>query len=95
MKDPIQVLRQKEADLARVRKEVESLNTVAVLLEEDNYRPPDNGNRSSSRPTNKKPSTSASDTSSQSESKAAGSENMISPAEDSDSSFLNALKRAM
>lgn len=93
MKDPNQVLRQKEADLARVRKEVESLNTVAALLEEDNYRPPDNGNRSSGS-TNKKPSTSASDNS-KSESKAAGSENLLSPVEDSASSFLNALKRAM
>jgi hypothetical protein len=94
MKDPNQVLRQKEVDLARVRKEVESLNTVAALLEEDNYRPPDNGNRSSGS-TNKKPSTSASEISSQSESKAAGSENLLSPVADSGSSFLNALKRAM
>ena len=94
MKDPNQVLRQKEADLARVRKEVESLNTVAALLEEDNYRPPDNGHRSSG-PANKKPSTSAGDSSSPSESKAAGSENLLSPVADSASSFLNALKRAM
>lgn len=32
MKDPYEVLRQKETDLARVRREIESLRTVAALL---------------------------------------------------------------
>lgn len=35
MKDPYEVLQQKEADLARVRHEFESLQVVASLLSED------------------------------------------------------------
>jgi len=35
MKDAYEVLEQKEADLARVRKEVESLRLVAPLLSDD------------------------------------------------------------
>jgi hypothetical protein len=35
MKDAYELLHQKESDLARVRKEVESLNIVAPLLAED------------------------------------------------------------
>ncbi len=35
MKDPYEVLREKEADLARVRHEIESLHAVASLLSDD------------------------------------------------------------
>ena len=35
MKDPYEVLRQKEADLARTRKEIESLQVVASLLSDN------------------------------------------------------------
>jgi hypothetical protein len=35
MKDPYEVLRQKEADLARVGQEIESLQVVASLLSDD------------------------------------------------------------
>jgi hypothetical protein len=35
MKDPYEVLRQKEADLARLRHEIESLQLVASLLSDD------------------------------------------------------------
>ena len=35
MKDPIMVLRQKESDLTRVRREVEALQLIAPLLIED------------------------------------------------------------
>jgi len=35
VKDPYDLLRQKEADLARVRHEIESLQVVASLLTED------------------------------------------------------------
>jgi hypothetical protein len=35
MKDAYEVLQQKQADLARVRKEIESLNIVAQLLSDD------------------------------------------------------------
>lgn len=38
MKDVCQLLIQKEADLARVRKELESLNIVAPLLTDDTER---------------------------------------------------------
>ena len=38
MKDAYELLHQKEADLARVRKEVQSLNIVARLLAEDDDR---------------------------------------------------------
>ena len=34
MKDPYQVLRQKESDLERIRKEVEALRSVIPLLSE-------------------------------------------------------------
>jgi hypothetical protein len=36
MKDAYEVLYQKEADLARIRKEIESLNIAAQLLSDDN-----------------------------------------------------------
>jgi hypothetical protein len=39
MKDAFDVLRQKEADLARVQREVESLRIVAPLVSEDSSEP--------------------------------------------------------
>jgi hypothetical protein len=56
MKDAYEVLYQKEADLARVRQEIESLKIVASLLAEELTS--DNPGRSSDDP-NKKPSRSA------------------------------------
>jgi hypothetical protein len=92
MKDPNQVLEQKEAELARVRKEVDSLNTVAPLLADDDHTSPDDSNRSRDR-LNKKPSSSAGDTVSlQSESEATAADARLPTNE---SSFLNALKSAM
>jgi len=45
MKDPFEVLRQKEADLVRVQQEVESLRIVAPLLSEESSEPePTSGN---------------------------------------------------
>jgi hypothetical protein len=41
MKDPTQVLQQKEAELARVRKEIDCLSTVAPLLADDRTSPDD------------------------------------------------------
>ena len=38
MKDAYEVLHEKEADVARLRKEIESLNIVAGLLADDNDR---------------------------------------------------------
>lgn len=38
MKDPYQVLRQKETDIERVRKEIEALRFVIPLLAEDGDR---------------------------------------------------------
>ena len=39
MKDPYEVLREKEEDLARVRHEVESLRSVSSLLSDDDLIP--------------------------------------------------------
>ena len=39
MKDLYQVLHQKEMDLARVRKEIETLHSIIPLLAEDKDRP--------------------------------------------------------
>ena len=56
MKDAYEVLHQKEADFARVRKEVESLNIVAHLLVDD--EPKSSADQGES---NRKPSISATD----------------------------------
>jgi hypothetical protein len=58
MKDPTQVLQQKEAELARVRKEIDCLSTVAPLLADDDRTSPDDPPRMRDR-SNKKPSSSA------------------------------------
>lgn len=92
MKDPNQVLRQKEAALARVRKEIESLNIVAPLLAYEDQTPPDDRRRSFEE-RSKKPSTSTSDWP-QAESEATGTDHQFSSEANKGSSFLNALKRA-
>jgi hypothetical protein len=90
MKDPKQVLQQKEAELARVRKEVDSLNTVAPLLADDDRTSPDDPPRDRS---NKKLSSSAGEIiSQQSDSERSAADALSSGYE---SSFLNALKRAL
>jgi hypothetical protein len=92
MKDPKQVLQEKEAELARVRKEIDSLNTVAPLLAADDRTSPDDPSRIRER-WNKKPSSSAVEiVSQQSDSERSAADALSSGDE---SSFLNALKRAM
>jgi hypothetical protein len=59
MKDAYEVLQQKEVDLSRVRKEMESLSIVARLLA-DGEGPSDDPGRTSPD-SNKKPSGSASE----------------------------------
>jgi len=93
MKDPNRVLQQKEADLARVRKEIESLNIVAPLLVYEDRTPPD-GRRQTSEESKKKPSTSASKRNPpQSDSEATGTDSQLSSVSTSGSTFLNALRR--
>jgi hypothetical protein len=93
MKDPNCVLQQKEADLARVRKEIESLNIVAPLLAYEDRTPPED-NRPRSGESKKKPSASASDGNLlPSDSEATSTDNQLSAVSTSGSSFLNALKR--
>jgi hypothetical protein len=92
MKDPNRVLQQKESDLARVRKEVESLNIVAPLLAYEDRTPPDD-RRQTSEESKKKSSASASDRNTpQSDSEATGTDSMSSVST-SGFSFLNALRR--
>jgi hypothetical protein len=52
MKDAYEVLQQKQSDLARVRKEVESLNIVAQLLSDNGIsdNPVEKSNESSASP---------------------------------------------
>ena len=91
MKDPKQVLQHKEAELARVRREIDSLNIVAPLLADDHTWPDDSA-RLWER-SNKKPSSSASEIiSEQSDFERPAADGSSSGHE---SSFLNALKRAM
>jgi hypothetical protein len=86
MKDAYQVLHEKEADLARVRKQVESLHIVAALLAEssdqDEFDEADEDDRASDS-SDKKPSTSAA-------SAASGEPSPVSKL----SPFLDALRRA-
>jgi hypothetical protein len=92
MKDPKQVLQQKEAELARVRKEIDSLNTVAPLLAEDDRTSPDDPPRIRER-SNKKRSSSANEIISQQSDSEWPTADAVSSGQES--SFLNALKRAM
>ena len=79
MKDAYQVLQQKELDLSRVRKEIESLSIVAGLLA-DGEKPFNDPGRNS-LDSKKKPSSSASEDSPRLETEVG-------------SQFLSALKRA-
>jgi hypothetical protein len=79
MKDASQVLQQKEVELSRVRKEIESLSIVAGLLA-DGEEPADDPGRTS-LDSQKKPSSSASENSHHLETEVG-------------SQFLSALKRA-
>jgi hypothetical protein len=92
MKDPKQVLQQKETELARVRKEVDSLNTVVPLLADDDRTSPDDPSRIRER-SNKKPSSSAVEIISQQSDSSRSAADALSSGDES--SFLNALKRAM
>jgi hypothetical protein len=92
MKDPKQVLQQKEAELARVRKEIDSLNTVAPLLADDDRTSPDDPPRIRDR-SNKKPSSFAGEIIPQPSDSERPAADAVSSGHES--SFLNALKRAM
>ena len=87
MKDAYQVLHQKETDLARVRKQIESLHIAAALLAEredqDDFAEMDEDDRAY-HGSDKKPATSAANASSGEPNSASG----LSP-------FLEALRRAM
>jgi hypothetical protein len=89
MKDAYELLQQKQAELARVRKEIESLNIVAPLLSDD---------RTSDDPApnpDESPASSLSDTISRlSDSAATNADNLFSSGETSRSGFWNSLKRA-
>lgn len=89
MKDAYDVLQQKEAELARVRKEIDSLNIVARLLSNEGIS--DNAVPKSSEAT----TSSLSDTISRlSDSASTNVDSLFSSIEDSRSSFWNSLKRA-
>ena len=89
MKDAYELLQQKEAELARVRKEIESLNIVAPLLSDD---------RSSDDPAltpDESPASSLSETISRlSDSAATNVDNLFSSSETSRSGLWGSLKRA-
>lgn len=88
MKDAYELLRQKQTELARVRKEIESLNIAAPLLSDD---------RTSDDPgeTPDESSRSLSDTISRlSDSAATIADNLLSSDAASRSGFWNSLKRA-
>ena len=86
MKDAYELLHQKESELARVRKEIESLNIVAPLLADD---------RTSNEAADNSDPTFLSDTISRlSDSVATNADNMFASATKSRSGFLSALKRA-
>ena len=89
MKDACEVLQQKQTDLARVRKEIDSLNIVVRLLSDDDSS--DNPIQKS----NEAPPSSLSDTISRlSESAATNVDSLFSTVEKSRSGFWGSLKRA-
>ena len=86
MQDVYEVLQQKQAELARVRKEIESLNIVASLLSDDGTSDEPAPNREES------PASSLRDRVSRlSDSVATNVDNLVSP---SRSGLWNTLKRA-
>jgi hypothetical protein len=89
MKDAYELLQQKQTELGRVRKEIESLNIVAPLLSDD---------RTSDDPApnpDESPPSSLNDTISRlSDSAATNADNLFSSVATSRSGFWRALKRA-
>lgn len=89
MKDAYELLQQKQAELARVRKEIESLNIVAPLLSDDRISDDPAPNPDES------PASSLSDTISRlSGSAARNVDNLFSSVGTSRSGFWSSLKRA-
>jgi len=89
MKDAFELLQQKEAELARVRKEIESLNIVAPLLSDDLISDDPAPNLDDS------PASSLSEAISRlSDSAATNVDNLFSSGETSRSGFWGSLKRA-
>jgi len=89
MKDAYELLQQKQAELARVRKEIDSLNIVGPLLSDDHSFDDPAPNPDDS------PSSSLSDLISRlSDSAATNADNLFSSDETSRSGFWNSLKRA-
>jgi hypothetical protein len=89
MKDAYEVLQQKQTDVARVHKEIDSLNIVARLLSDD-----DTSDNPIQKP-NEAPPSSLSDTISQlSDSAATNVDSLFSTVETSRSGFWGSLKRA-
>lgn len=88
MKNAYEVLQQKQSDIARIRKEIESLNIVASLLsDESTSGEPD--------PSDRSPRSSLSDTVSRlSDSAASHADNMFSSVTNSEPGFWGSLKRA-
>ena len=83
MKDAYELLQQKQAELARVRKEIDSLNIVGPLLFDDPAPNPDDS-----------PSSSLSEAISRlSDSAATNADNLFSSDETSRLGFWNSLKR--
>lgn len=84
MKDPNEILRQKEEELARVRQEIESLEIAAFLLADE---PP------ADKPVQKKESAGEKAVDRGTASEATGTEGLFSSAVPSRSRFWNVLKR--
>jgi hypothetical protein len=89
MKDAYEVLQQKEADLARVRKEIDSLNIVARLLSKEGIC--DNAIPKSGEAT---PSSLSETISRLSDSASTNVDRLFSSIEGSRSGFWDSLKRA-
>jgi hypothetical protein len=95
MKDAYEVLHEKETDLARVRKEVESLNIVARLLTEHDDGKASDDLTESSDESSKRTSSSLSETISRlADAAATSAENLFPSIATSRPKFWNPLKRA-
>ena len=88
MKDAYEVLQQKQTDLARVRKEIDSLNIVARLLSDDDT------SDKIQKPKEAPPSSLSDTISRLSDSAATNVDNLFSSVATSRSGFWNSLKRA-
>ena len=93
MKNAYEVLQEREAELARVRKEIESLNIVARLLAEDDSETA--ADHLSSEDSDRKLSGPLSEAISRlSDAAATSADNLFSSVANSRSGFWNVLKRA-